>query len=423
MSGLTPTELNQQRKRSVKLITYLSIAAIVIMFAGLISAVFVSYKDKFWVNLQLPQAFMYSTLMVILSSALLFFSLKWARNNASSGKVAGGVVGAFIIGMVFVFFQFIGFKQMIETGNVFTGNIFYQHGAYGDKFAVLKNGNQIVFDGYNYTLDGQPLSENDTKELQSFLRSISGEDYRYKAKDYEINNYGAPYSIVFTTDKFNPKPITFQQGKFYVDDRELIDVELSALFYFAFGVTHDMPFFMVKGEYGKDFSISLNGEQLEFENRRLFFPEFELSEAERNAIDAGFYENGVDYKVKHGKITHNGKEIDYNGFVARFSLPGGIDIKVDNGKWIQMRQELTPGQYNEFYQARNNASSFLYVLTTLHALHIVLGLLMLGIVAFRAKKGYYHATNTNGLEAGSIFWHFLGLLWIFLYLFWITITL
>jgi cytochrome c oxidase subunit III len=422
MSGITPTELNQQRKRSVKLITYLSIAAIVIMFAGLISAVFVSYKDKFWVNLQLPQAFMYSTIVVIASSILLFLSLKWARKN-SSEKVVTGVIGSLILGIIFVVFQFVGFKQMIESGNVFTGNIFYQHGAYGDKFAVLKNGAQINYDGYHYTIDGQPLSTTETNELKSFLLSICGDDYRYKAKEYTLQNYGTPYSIVFTTDKFNPKPLDYVNGKFTVDNRELIDVELSALFYFAFGVNHDMPFFMVKGEYGKDFSISLNGEQLAFENRRLFFPEFELSEAERNAIDAGFYENGKDYKVKHGKITQDGKEIDYNGFVARFSLPGGIDIKVDNGKWIQLRQELTPGQYNEFYQARNNASSFLYVLTTLHALHIVLGLIILIIIAFRAKKGYYNATNTNGLEAGSIFWHFLGILWIFLYLFWITITL
>jgi heme/copper-type cytochrome/quinol oxidase subunit 3 len=422
MSGLTPIELNQQRKRSVKLITYLSIAAIVIMFAGLISAVFVSYKDKFWVNLQLPQAFMYSTFVVVLSSLLLFFSLKWARKNAK-GKVVGGVLGSLVLGIAFVVLQFIGFKQMIESGNVFTGNIFYQHGAYGDKFAVLKNGTQIYYDGYHYTIDGQPLNATEIVELKSFLQSISGDDYRYKAKEYTLQNYGSPYSIVFTTDKFNPKPLTYSNGKFSVDSRELIDVELSALFYFAFGVTRDMPFFMVKGEYGKNFSISLNGEQLEFENRRLFFPEFILSDAERSAIDAGFYDNGKDYKVKHGKITQDGKEIDYKGFVARFSLPGGIDIKVDNGKWIQMRQELTPGQYNEFYQARNNASSFLYVLTTLHALHIVLGLLILAIVAFRAKKGYYNSTNTNGLESGSIFWHFLGILWISLYLFWITITL
>jgi cytochrome c oxidase subunit III len=422
MSGLTPSELNQQRKRSVKLITYLSIAAIVIMFAGLISAVFVSYKDKFWVNLELPQAFMYSTVVVVLSSALLYLSLKWARQNESK-KVVGGVLSALILGIVFVFFQFLGFKQMIETGNVFTGNIFYQHGAYGDKFLVLKDGKAIQHDGNTFMIDGEPLTPEQVNELKAFLSMISGEDYRYSAKDYQMKNYGSPYSIAFTTDPFNPKPLAYTNEKFMVDNRELIDVELSALFYFAFGVTHDMPFFMIKGEYGKDFSISLNGEVLEFENRRLFFPEFELSEAERNAIDAGFYENGKDYKVKHGKITQSGNEIDYNGFIARFSLPGGIDIKVDNGKWIQMRQELTPGQYNEFYQARNNASSFLYVLTTLHALHILLGLLMLSIVAFRAKKGYYNANNTNGLEAGSIFWHFLGLLWIFLYLFWITITL
>ena len=110
-------------------------------------------------------------------------------------------------------------------------------------------------------------------------------------------------------------------------------------------------------------------------------------------------------------------------FVARFSLPKGIDIKVENGKWIQMRQELTPGQYNEFFQAGNNSSSYLYVITALHALHVLLAIAMLFVVTYRASKGYYSSNNTNGLEAANIFWHFLGILWIFLYLFWFTITI
>lgn len=422
MSELLAQEEKQQRNRTVRLLTYFSIGAIVMMFGGLISAVYVSYKDKFWVNLELPDAFLWSTLVIILSSGLLYLSLKWAKSNQNK-KVVFGVVGTLILGIAFVYFQLLGYSQMIENGNRMKGNIFYQHGAYGDKFSLSTNGQLIAHNGKNYTLDGKPLSEKEVTAIKDFLMPICKDDKGYKGTEYVLQNYGSPYAINLMSADGQTKPITIVNSKLQIEGRQMVDAELRSLFYFAFGVVNDMPYFMMKGEYGKDFTISLNGEELEFEDKRLFFPAFELSAEEITSIDAGFYENGNDYKVKNGKITTGGSEVDLTNFVARFSLPQGIDIKVENGKWIQMRQELTPGQYNEFFQAGNNASSYLYVITALHALHILLALGMLMILTYRATKGYYSSENTNGMEAASIFWHFLGILWVFLYLFWVTITI
>ena len=44
---------------------------------------------------------------------------------------------------------------------------------------------------------------------------------------------------------------------------------------------------MLKGKYGEDFSISLNGEDLEFTVKRLYFPEKPLNTEEINAIKKG----------------------------------------------------------------------------------------------------------------------------------------
>ena len=49
------------------------------------------------------------------------------------------------------------------------------------------------------------------------------------------------------------------------------EVQKNELFKFSFGVCNDQPFFMLKGKYGEDFSISLNGEDLEYSKKRLFF--------------------------------------------------------------------------------------------------------------------------------------------------------
>lgn len=65
----------------------------------------------------------------------------------------------------------------------------------------------------------------------------------------------------------------------------------------------------------------------------------------------------------------------------------------------------------------NISGSFLYVLSGLHILHLLGGLLWLVILLFRAFTGSISAQNKLPLELGSIYWHFLDILWIYLFLF------
>ena len=61
-------------------------------------------------------------------------------------------------------------------------------------------------------------------------------------------------------------------------------------------------------------------------------------------------------------------------------------------------------------------TSFIYVLSFLHIVHLVAGLIVLIILMFNIKKGKY-VDNNLGFNLGSNFWHFLDFLWLYLFSF------
>ncbi|AMM50070.1 cytochrome oxidase subunit III [Rufibacter sp. DG15C] len=65
----------------------------------------------------------------------------------------------------------------------------------------------------------------------------------------------------------------------------------------------------------------------------------------------------------------------------------------------------------------NPSGSFLYVLTGVHAFHLITGLVFLIIVVISALKYKVHSKNLTRIELCTIYWHFLGALWIYLYVF------
>lgn len=65
----------------------------------------------------------------------------------------------------------------------------------------------------------------------------------------------------------------------------------------------------------------------------------------------------------------------------------------------------------------NTASSWIYVITFLHWLHVISGLIVLSVTLSRSVKGAYTKENHLGYEMASIYWHFLDGLWIYLYCF------
>jgi heme/copper-type cytochrome/quinol oxidase subunit 3 len=56
-----------------------------------------------------------------------------------------------------------------------------------------------------------------------------------------------------------------------------------------------------------------------------------------------------------------------------------------------------------------------YLLTWLHALHVVGGLVPLGLVTARAWRGGYSAGFHPGVEYTAMYWHFLDVVWLVLF--------
>lgn len=65
----------------------------------------------------------------------------------------------------------------------------------------------------------------------------------------------------------------------------------------------------------------------------------------------------------------------------------------------------------------SNSGNYLYVLTFVHGMHIVAGLVFVGVVFARIMKNKTGKISVVGIENAVTFWHFLGLLWLYLFIF------
>ena len=68
------------------------------------------------------------------------------------------------------------------------------------------------------------------------------------------------------------------------------------------------------------------------------------------------------------------------------------------------------------------AGSFFYIITGVHALHVVGGIIALAALFFRAynpKTKYY---STAPVETAGLYWHFVDLLWIYLFVFFLLVS-
>lgn len=117
--------------------------------------------------------------------------------------------------------------------------------------------------------------------------------------------------------------------------------------------------------------------------------------------------------------------------LARRSLTAGRMIESDGAKkaltWLAITLVLglsfCAGQYMVWQQLRaagiylatNPNSSFFYVLTVVHALHVLAGICALVYLIGRLMAS--HSTfRRSRFENTAIYWHFMGVLWLYLFL-------
>jgi cytochrome c oxidase subunit 3 len=58
---------------------------------------------------------------------------------------------------------------------------------------------------------------------------------------------------------------------------------------------------------------------------------------------------------------------------------------------------------------------FYFILTGLHAVHMLVGMTILGIMLIRARQGRYTTGYAAPVEVIGLYWHFVDIVWIFLF--------
>jgi len=63
----------------------------------------------------------------------------------------------------------------------------------------------------------------------------------------------------------------------------------------------------------------------------------------------------------------------------------------------------------------NAAGAIFFMMTGMHALHVLTGLVFLGVVLRNGARGLYSAERHWPVEAAAVYWHFVDVVWIFFY--------
>lgn len=89
-------------------------------------------------------------------------------------------------------------------------------------------------------------------------------------------------------------------------------------------------------------------------------------------------------------------------------LLGGVFVSI---KVVEFDAKFDAGitmSTNDFYM-------FYLSLTFFHFMHVLMGMVILASIIFKARRGGYSAHNHVGVETGASFWHMIDFLWIILF--------
>jgi cytochrome c oxidase subunit 3 len=108
---------------------WLLLLGILMLFSGLTSAYIVRKGDGNWFDFELPPIFMYSTIIVLLSSVTMIWAFRAAkRDNITGIKI--GLAATIILGIAFVISQYMGWLTLSDQG------LHFVNPKYGDKVSA-----------------------------------------------------------------------------------------------------------------------------------------------------------------------------------------------------------------------------------------------------------------------------------------------
>lgn len=120
--------------------------------------------------------------------------------------------------------------------------------------------------------------------------------------------------------------------------------------------------------------------------------------------------------VHAAQISNKKKQVIYLLLTMLF---GSIFLGVKAIEYShKFHEHLVPGPHFHITDAGPGAQLFFslyFAMTGMHAVHMIIGIVMLGILTFHASKGKYHKNYHTPVEMIGLYWHFVDIVWIFLF--------
>ena len=104
-----------------KFALWLFIVSICMLFAGLTSAYIVKKSDGRWLQFDMPDMFLYSTLVLVLSSVAMHWTYLKAKDN-SLKAVKIGITATAAIAIAFFYMQYLSWVKLVSQDVFLVGN-------------------------------------------------------------------------------------------------------------------------------------------------------------------------------------------------------------------------------------------------------------------------------------------------------------
>ena len=106
---------------TAKILLWIAMASMVMLFAGLTSAYIVRKNEGNWIEFSLPKMFTISTITMIISSFIIQYAIYAIKRNLLN-QVKIAVITTLGLGIAFVFMQFYALTVMVNNGIHLVGN-------------------------------------------------------------------------------------------------------------------------------------------------------------------------------------------------------------------------------------------------------------------------------------------------------------
>jgi cytochrome c oxidase subunit III len=107
------------------------------------------------------------------------------------------------------------------------------------------------------------------------------------------------------------------------------------------------------------------------------------------------------------RALHHGRRSEFNRYWTAGTILGILFLLGQAFAWRELRAA-------GIFVATNPSSSFFYLLTATHGLHILGGLTALVYVDIKALSLELGPTKRTAVEVSAVFWHFVDGLWVYL---------